>query len=492
MPGSAGGANAAAGVTGGSNLNPWDYVLMLEGALLFAAACTRRLAHDAPGILAYPFSVRPVGAGYLSSALADEAGRAEIWMPLWERPVGATELRAVFAEGRMRVGRRAARAATDAARAIATFGVDRGIASFQRYGFLVRNGLAYFATPLGRFRVRENPSALRLEEIESWLDRFRSKAHSDTAPASIRRAAMRLDAAILALCQVPGAESEEELLLALAQCEEQIARSRKWAESAFVSGLPLLGPEWTHGIADCVEWRLARALASTYTRDRDPAPDIMRRHFDPVALWSRALSTAADLDVVARKGSVVTTLNQILRRRRIRAAGRGVSYFDDLCVHPAALEDIALFISGAFAERRFEELLWAAILVDWRREPAGADAASKDPASTRQEEEQPRLTPDALYALLKLCFGGHPVRGVEIPMVAQIHELAAAGRGAAAASVALRRLRASTLRPALRDLHREGPGVRRIAAALAFPLSWQSLQSLAGRTLRFADFTTTN
>ncbi|HET9776057.1 MAG TPA: type I-U CRISPR-associated protein Csx17, partial [Gemmatimonadaceae bacterium] len=67
-PGRAGGPNATIGFGGtfqeaGATINPWDFVLMIEGALPFAATVARRNANDPSGVLSYPFTVRTVGAG---------------------------------------------------------------------------------------------------------------------------------------------------------------------------------------------------------------------------------------------------------------------------------------------------------------------------------------------------------------------------------------------------------------------------------------------
>ena len=42
QPGSAGGANSSIGFASGNLINPWDFVLMMEGTLLFRCAATRR------------------------------------------------------------------------------------------------------------------------------------------------------------------------------------------------------------------------------------------------------------------------------------------------------------------------------------------------------------------------------------------------------------------------------------------------------------------
>ncbi|HEY4302013.1 MAG TPA: type I-U CRISPR-associated protein Csx17, partial [Candidatus Didemnitutus sp.] len=171
FPGAAGGANSTSGFDAPSAANPWDFILMIEGALLFAAASVKRLESTNDGSLVYPFCVRQAGVGYASAAVADEAdARCEMWMPLWNEPTTLAELCAIFSEGRSQVRGRAARNGVDFAQAAVTLGVDRGIAAFQRYGFQVRNGLAYFATPLERVIVRRNARADLLADIEQWHD----------------------------------------------------------------------------------------------------------------------------------------------------------------------------------------------------------------------------------------------------------------------------------------------------------------------------------
>lgn len=60
--------------------NPWDFILMFEGTLLFASALVRRSPGDISQASA-PFSVTSLSAGFASSNLQD-TGRGEVWMPL--------------------------------------------------------------------------------------------------------------------------------------------------------------------------------------------------------------------------------------------------------------------------------------------------------------------------------------------------------------------------------------------------------------------------
>ncbi len=64
FPSAAGGANATCGFNSDASANPWDFIFMIEGALIFAAAAVKRLESIDDGRLAYPFCVRQAGIGY--------------------------------------------------------------------------------------------------------------------------------------------------------------------------------------------------------------------------------------------------------------------------------------------------------------------------------------------------------------------------------------------------------------------------------------------
>jgi len=72
FPGAAGGANGTSGFDASPTVNPWDFVLMIEGALLFAAATMKKLESETGGNLIYPFCVRQSGVGYASASTSDE------------------------------------------------------------------------------------------------------------------------------------------------------------------------------------------------------------------------------------------------------------------------------------------------------------------------------------------------------------------------------------------------------------------------------------
>ena len=239
FPCAAGGANATSGFDAPFAVNPWDYLLMLEGAPLFAAASAKRLESAMSDQMVCPFCVRQAGVGYASAAASDESdSRAEMWMPLWERPASLAELHAILGEGRALVGSRSARNGVDFARAVVTFGVDRGLSGFQRYGFQERHGKNHFATPLDRVAVRRNARADLLSEFDGWLARLRGACGASAAPASVRRALGGLETRILDLCRHNDDNDDNDVsrlqgvLLALGQCERALARSLKWTSGS--------------------------------------------------------------------------------------------------------------------------------------------------------------------------------------------------------------------------------------------------------------------
>ena len=477
-PAASGGANASTGFDSKSAMNPWDFILALEGAMLFATAAVKRLESVAPGQLIYPFCVQPSGTGYGSSAQADEAdARCEIWMPLWSTASGLDEVRALFSEGRAWIGRRPAKNGVDFARAIASLGVDRGIAEFQRFGFHVRNGLAYFAIPLQRLRVhRDFVTSELLARCDGWLLRFLPKAKAETAPGSIRRAAARLEDAIFAraaAAQSENPDTAQEVLLALGDCERSLAGcSARWLDDSYLSPLPPLPRGWVAAIDDGTrEYRLAAALASVsawFKKDFFP----VRRHLEPVKVipgekaWS-AWDDDAKNEVVWSDGSIIGVLCAIMKRRLLLAKASGMESWPEFAKVTAWPSDIAAFIEGRIDEGRFAELLWGLSLVDFSSEATTA-SLPHPPADQRSGE-----VPPAFYAQLKLCFPGRLPEEKRIPIEPVIFNLAASGDGARASRQALRRLHGSSIPIRHIEIPVGGEAARRCAAALLFPL-WDS------------------
>ena len=395
-PGDAGGANAGNGFESGSLINPWGFVLMLEGALFFAATATRRLESADPGALAYPFTVRASAAGSGAVGCSDEGqARAEIWLPLWDGFSSASEVKNLLAEGRATLNRRSVRDGLGFARAVAGLGVDRGISHFQRYAFLMRAGKAYFATPLSRFQVSANPDVELINELEKgqFLDRLRRFARGDHAPASIQSLSRQLEDGLFGLAQRADAQTLQKVLGCLGALSTALAKSR--AAREFVPPVPVLSEQWALKADDGTpEYRIAVALAGL-GGTRFP----MRPYMVPVRREKYGWSWHDESrSAVWGEGGFADNLARVLGRRRLDEEkdetldGHAFRY-----AFGAEARDVEAWLDGGLDEQRLARLLLGLVNV---RIPKNLPAA----APRMEEGDERRVALPAPFAALKPFF----------------------------------------------------------------------------------------
>ena len=273
-PGAAGGPNATNGYSADSEVNPWDFVLMLEGATAFAGAATRRhqsaIRGNSSGTTtrsgaSFPFTVRAVGAGWGGVEAADENdARAEFWAPIWTRPARALEIDTLLGEGRAVLNQRTAQDGLDFARAAASLGISRGFREFERFGFLMRAGRTYLATPLGRRAAAASSGARLVADLDAggWLDRVRRVGRNDEEPGAARRAIKGLEDAVFGLLDATGTSREaERAVIALGDLVGWLAISPSGRKT--LPPPPVLSSDWIENIDDgSAEFRVAASLAA--------------------------------------------------------------------------------------------------------------------------------------------------------------------------------------------------------------------------------------
>jgi CRISPR-associated protein Csx17 len=482
QPGNAGGANAGPGYDDDSLINPWDFILLMEGAVMFGAAVSKRLKATEPGTMTAPFMVRPSRTGYASAAPGDKA-RAEIWLPLWGNPASSDELKILLSEGRSQVGRRSSCDGVDFARSIATLGVDRGISAFQRMGFIERNGQAYLATPLGCWPVLARPDVYLVDDLDQWLDRLRSAAlfSRSPAPASFGRSLRTIENAILSVCRDGYSSQWQRLLMAVGEAERQMVKSpQTTASSKHLAPIPRLRPEWLEKTYDASpEFHLAASLASIWDRGIGP----IRANMVPLdlkvdypAFKSKKMD---DNSVVWGGGRLVDNLVAVLSRRLLEFRQ---GEHEDLPLEgrqPASLDHIRRFIEGAVDETKIERLLWGLNAIDWRRvKPLPLPPYGDD------------MPVPTAYALLKLAHSPIKVKldwaetGVDVPLDPVIFHRAKTGQINASCRIATGRLRASGLTPKAATYNASTGQGRRMAAAILFPLREADIMRLARMMLK--------
>lgn len=481
-PGSVGGANSSVGFDGRSLTNPWDYVLMFEGALMFAGAAARRLSPQARTKAVFPFTADNSASGYGTSSDTEysDSARAEFWAPLWDSPATLNEITYLMAEGRAQVGSRQATTGADFSRAVAGLGADRGVRQFQRYGFFVRNGLAYLAAPLGRFHTptEDNGIAERanvLFDLDGWLNSLRRNASGSSAPAGLRTSLSRIERAIIEFCQLGRAEDIQNVLIAVGHAERWLSRSRL-RES--VGPINELSGDWlTYADDNFPEFRLARSLASIL-QGRVGA---IRENLEPVKVRGRGRVDWDDSSksFVWNAGDPLANMLAVLARRCLDGRAEGEDYPPLTSQYSARLSDIVAFLNGEVDVQRVVDLVLPLSFVHYR--------ASQD---NGKQYNAPFQLP-AAYAALKLTFlprkfvcGEFRVE-VDIRYEPSILAMLRAGRVGNAYEVARRRLVSSGLRPLA-----DAPGIadrselgRRLGASLLFPLDETTHTALAQRAL---------
>jgi CRISPR-associated protein Csx17 len=268
-PAGAGGPGSSPYGKAGSLANPWDYVLMVEGALLFASGVARRGQHDA-GRAAMPFTVAwsPDGT---SSGAAGEESRGEVWAPAWSAPCTLAEVSQLFSEARATWRGRPAQRAVDFYAATKALGVARGISEFTRYGLQKRNGLAFVAVPLDRVRVESRPRVRLAGRIEDWVSWFPRAEVTGAVGDALRR----FENAHVRFARNGEAGELRDLLAALTSLEMAAGRSGRARERARVRTAPAAA-DFLAVLAsgeETPELRIAAGIASCAAgRGRDGSP----------------------------------------------------------------------------------------------------------------------------------------------------------------------------------------------------------------------------
>ena len=510
-PRGVGGPNSGPKAFGDSLVNPWDYVLLMEGCALVAGAATRRLRAGARGTASFPFSVQvsPAGTASVTDGEA-RTGRGELWLPVWGKPASYPEVQHLFGEARAEVGGRQAVTGVDFARAVASLGVDRGVTAFERFAFLSgqRSGNMHLGVGLGRLPVSDEPHVGLLRQSDSWLGSLRS-AMRENPPASAVRALRQSDDAILAYCKLGGQRRLQEVLIGFGRLERLLAKGRRSdAGSGLAAVLPLQGlwaESWLEAADDrSAEFRLAAAWASISDRELGP----VRCQLEPVTRSRGRIAWAgAKVDAAARDwsrkpvwgvGRLGPNLAAVLERRCLDGETRGVGALPLAGPVVVRFGDVAAFLSGTLDEARVEDLLWAMATFDWDRVrghirlgPVGGDPV----------EILPRA-----YALMKLLF--HPIRPEgtssskpgspgNLPSLVsvtkghgQLLSYLRSGRLADATALALARLTVAGLSPRGARAARcpefvvSPVAAERLAGALLVPVSQGQIERLARLVLR--------
>lgn len=377
----AGGPGSSVFGSADTRVNPWAFVLMVEGALWFASSPARRLGEVQPRA-AMPFTVESSPDGPVPGAAAEQA-RGELWAPVLE-VVGLRHLRQIMAEARASWQGSSATRASDMYGAARTFGVDRGISRFRRFGILQRNGLSYVAVLLDTVEVANIPTVSVARQPMA-----RAKNFAKAAGAAAEHRARAFDAAALRFLRDPRPERLIEMLAA--QTRLEIAATRSDGNRRALS---ILEPGAQAGevldfaapiLDSCAEARVAAGLASarTWGADGSTLPLSMRDLLLGVAprrgagappvvrgfSGRRLVDTLADIAVWRGQHLV----DDPLTRRGLRLF-RGHAY-------RTYWADTHAWVHGQLRDDLVEQYLLAFLAVDWIRGGATCEMVRSEPVT---------------------------------------------------------------------------------------------------------------
>lgn len=481
FPIAAGGANVTTG-TGSqqdTHLNPWDYVLMLEGAVLITSCATRKLDEKTMSRSSSPFAISSHATGHASPGTED-AQRGEQWMPIWSQPARLKEVASLFGEARIQLGRQTANRPVDVARAISRLGVARGIESFTRYGYLERNGQSTLAVSLGRISVRQQPHAHLVDDLGPWLDLLQRAARGKNPPARLIHAERRLaDAVFNALTHDDTPERWQAILRAAVGVE-----SLQAIGTAIKDGpMPRLRPEWVSALNDgSVEFRLALSLGSAaagYSKS-GRAIDPVRHHWLPLEPGQWKFKTSdkrlmLDPRVVMHGRDMLIDCAALVQRRLIEAEQKGQRRLPLVAAKgcSAQLSDLAAFLSGTLDLPKLHDLSRACMAIDWNR-------WRPDLAPCRAGNESQS---DEVWLMLRLaCLPWKLSSNLNIPAETGLIRRLLSGDASGAIEIARRRLRSAGIRPPLQAGIADSQTAHLWAAALAFPIdhgsAWRAVTTL--------------
>jgi CRISPR-associated protein Csx17 len=389
-------------------VSPWAMALACEGLPFFAGAASRRLGSRARAVGAFPFVTQAAAPNTLGEAGRDNA---EVWAPIWERPMTLPEVRALFARGRAEVRGRGAITPAAFATAIVERGVDAGITGFLRFSLGHTTSANTFEPRFeGRFALPTSevpdqpaeamtPLAAALERILAlvdWLPRDEKKKQS------WRFAGLRgpIERAMIQLASCPlDPAAACGLLDALVAALDKVDRNQRY-RAKLVSWDPL-PIEWLPALfgweAPPPEARLALAVVSGFAASRPFA--LYRFGVD----WQHGRYVhpkQAPLRWVWGTGELPRVLANVLSRRVLdweKATKDGSSPEPPARVLlPAACQHLDAWLGGQVDELLLQRWLSRLALFDWCSVPKTVGRKIREP------QEKSNVLMDGMLALFGL------------------------------------------------------------------------------------------
>ncbi len=371
-------------------LSPWAMVLACEGIAFLAGGASRRLGARARAVGAFPF-VTKAAAPEASGQTGRDA--AELWAPVWDRPMAVSEVLALFRRGRAELGARSAHTPAAFASAILRRGVDAGVAEFRRFVLGWTTAQDYveprfhgaIATPTSDGSAVTGALSTAVERVTTLIEQ-RGFPHDRKVGQRWRFEGVRglIEAALLHVAAKPhDSEAAIGLLDAVAAALDRIDRNRgfregevrweplpiQWLPSLFADERP--GPEarlvlsLVSGFPSSVPFAAYR-FGVEWTRDRNYSWKTQPRWFEH--------SKIAPARWVWDPGELSRVLATVLLRRLLHEDATdsdGTAHPAGRAPMPATASHVRQWLAGDLDELLLQAWLSRLALFDWRKVPPG-------------------------------------------------------------------------------------------------------------------------
>jgi CRISPR-associated protein Csx17 len=419
-------------------VNPWDFILLLEGSLVWSMAATRR-----QGVTkergSFPFYCRSSFGGATAIGPKEVEGaensiaNGELWCPIWIRPAQLTELRRIFGEGRLQVGDHECTRSLDFAAAMQGLGIDRGIDTFYRYSLLERSGsgrqTTLLAIPCGCFMPHRSASVSLLVELKRFAEDISTNlVDSGQQQRRLLHARAEFERTWFAATTSASAKTSgalgplfEDLLVSAGQLMRELGtntgrpgvvkvkRGGSIVEKR-IHPVGSLSAGWSDILGTCGDAasRIARAIAGISAWGSRPeggkdnaAVDALRVNLLPIRREGRYWSwdETSRAAVWSRGAGLETNLAAVLRRRLVdaqRGTGDGLPLWSDF---GAGFDDVLAFWYGDLDHSPLTDLIHAYSLL----QSHGGDSASRDTVQIRVDP-----TPDLQTGAVWFSPDGQP------------------------------------------------------------------------------------
>ncbi|MDA3863939.1 MAG: type I-U CRISPR-associated protein Csx17 [Deltaproteobacteria bacterium] len=345
-----------------SLLNPWDFVLGLEGAFIFAGSLFRRF-ESSTNHTSFPFQTDLSSGGDDTSLNIESGNQAkELWLPLWENFVDYEELKLLFKEGRSSLGSKQAQNGLDFLKAVKNLGIDRGVSGFNRFGISKGRvgGNNYNSSFfLGNFKTGFDKNIKLLSEIDSFVSQLRYKSMDKDTPTRFKIVFNKIENSIFSYLKSGDKIYFRELFLELGKAEYTITRG------GINKKIPLVPPidqKWAQKSWDgSAEFYLALALSQIY----DKTTGSISKNMEPVNR-GRAWASWGNKEPkqVWTNSDIIENMFFVLSRRMLDCSRKDNSFKVPVSSSfNAPLNLVSQFLHRNIDLKKLELYLWSCILL---------------------------------------------------------------------------------------------------------------------------------